>query len=741
MASSSSTRDAAIAALGDRAILVDGEVLEYVCGTLDTALDEAHEDDDVIDAIAPLLDDCLSMHDGAAINELCRSILRGARGARAKTAGVGGASVAAALAVSLDVPLKLNDALAEQAKGISDGLRETMAVRVNFNSSMMKRGTNAIIDDESDPDMLLRRLKAEKRSAKLDKRALRGARVRAMRDEETMRSLTREPVVLHWNGVRKGTSDIVLRGVSMQLGVLELLSDCTLTIAFGRRYGLIGRNGIGKSTFLRYLSAKRFDGIPPHLQVLHIEQEVPGGDASVLECVLATDVERTALLAEERELQGERAQDDDEDDEDDDRVSRLNDVWERLLEIEADAAPARAAAILSGLGFEEPDLARPTASFSGGWRMRVALARALFICPDVLLLDEPTNHLDLHAVLWLEEYLLAWDKTLIVVSHARSFLNAVVTDVLHFQNKVIRRYKGDYDCFEDTRAEELRQHGKKAEAAEKQRAHTQAFIDKFRANAKRASMVQSRIKMLGKMEVMADVLTDPSLQFHFPSPEPLLPPVLALNECTFAYAPDKPSIFHNVNMGLDLESRVAVVGPNGAGKSTLLKTIFGELEPTSGEVRRSPKLRLGRFSQHHVDQLDMSLSALEAFQRDYPQVSAAEIRKHLGGMGLGGNLPLQPMRTLSGGQKSRAAFALIMWQKPHILLLDEPTNHLDLDAVEALINALNEFQGGLLVVSHDEHLITSVCETLVIVDEGSVWEHRGDFQSYRKQQLAKSKLK
>jgi ATP-binding cassette subfamily F protein 3 len=426
--------------------------------------------------------------------------------------------------------------------------------------------------------------------------------------------------------------------------------------------------------------------------VLHIEQEVPGGDASVLQCVLSTDVERTALLAEERELQAEHAEEEDDEEESGDRASRLQEVWERLREIDADSAPARAAEILSGLGFEDADQQRTTASFSGGWRMRVALARALFICPDVLLLDEPTNHLDLHAVLWLEEYLQSWDKTLIVVSHARSFLNSVVTDILHFQHKDIRRFKGDYDTFEDTRAEELRQSGKKIEAQDKQRAHTQAFIDKFRSNAKRAAMVQSRIKALGRMEVMTEVLGDPSLQFQFQSPEPLQPPVIAITDCSFTYVHGKQNIFTTVNLGIDLESRVAVVGPNGAGKSTLLKVIFGELEPTSGEVRRSSKLRLGRFSQHHVDQLDLSLSALEAFQRAYPQATAVDIRKHLGGMGLGGNLALQPMRTLSGGQKSRAAFAQIMWQRPHVLLLDEPTNHLDLDAVEALINALNDFE-------------------------------------------------
>mmetsp|Transcript_47354 Transcript_47354/g.108957 ORF Transcript_47354/g.108957 Transcript_47354/m.108957 type:complete len:751 (-) Transcript_47354:74-2326(-) len=412
-------KDAAVTALGERAGLVDEAVLEYLCGTVEGSLDEGQDDDDIIDAIAGLLDECLSLHDGAAINELCRTIIRGAKASRQGAA----ASTPASAAPNAAEPMsfKLNDAITAQEKSIKADFKIEMGVRVNFNASLMSRGTNAEISEE-DPDMMLRRLKMEKRSAKLDKRAARREKLRAMQNEETMQALTREPVVLHWQGVRKGTSDIILQGVEMRLGALELLSDCTVTIAFGRRYGLIGRNGIGKTTLLKHLSAKKFDGIPQHLQVLHIEQEVPGGDASVLECVLATDVERTALLAEERELQEEHAEEDGEDEQD--SATRLNEVWERLKAIESDSAPARAAEILCGLGFSEEDQQRTTASFSGGWRMRVSLARALFISPDVLLLDEPTNHLDLHAVLWLEEYLQSWEKTLIVVSHARSFLNA-----------------------------------------------------------------------------------------------------------------------------------------------------------------------------------------------------------------------------------------------------------------------------------------------------------------------------
>jgi ATP-binding cassette subfamily F protein 3 len=373
-----------------------------------------------------------------------------------------------------------------------------------------------------------------------------------------------------------------------------------------------------------------------------------------------------------------------------------------------------------------------TKAFSGGWRMRIALARALFIEPDLLLLDEPTNHLDLHAVLWLETYLLKWPKTFIVVSHAREFLNTVVTDILHLHGKKLHAYKGDYDTFERTREEHLKNQMKAFETNEKARGHMQAFIDKFRYNAKRASLVQSRIKALERMEHVDAVVSDPDYKFEFPTPEDRPgPPIISFSDASFGY-PGGPILFKNLNFGIDLDSRIAMVGSNGIGKSTILKLISGDLQPTSGTVFRSPKVRMAVFSQHHVDGLDLTVNPLLYMMRCFPGVPEQKLRSHLGSFGVSGNLALQSMYTLSGGQKSRVAFAKITFKKPHIILLDEPSNHLDLDAVEALIQGLLIFQGGVLMVSHDEHLITGSVDELWAVTDGKVAPFEGTFKDYKK---------
>jgi ATP-binding cassette subfamily F protein 3 len=508
--------------------------------------------------------------------------------------------------------------------------------------------------------------------------------------------------------------------------------------------GLVGRNGTGKTSFLRAMAMHAIDGIPKNCQILHVEQEVVGDDTIALQCVLNADVERVQLLQEEArlvqqqkdlEIEAEFGQGSGKSkgDLDKDFISkRLEEIYKRLEFIDADAAEARAASILAGLSFTPEMQRKRTKEFSGGWRMRIALARALFIEPDLLLLDEPTNHLDLHAVLWLETYLLKWPKTFIVVSHAREFLNTVVTDILHLHGRKLHAYKGDYDTFERTREEHLKNQQKAFETNEKARSHMQAFIDKFRYNAKRASLVQSRIKALERMEHVDAVVSDPDYKFEFPTPDDRPgPPIISFSDASFGY-PGGPTLFKNLNFGIDLDSRIAMVGPNGIGKSTILKLISGDLQPTSGTVFRSPKVRMAVFNQHHVDGLDLTVNPLLYMMRCYPGVPEQKLRAHLGSFGVSGNLALQPMYTLSGGQKSRVAFAKITFKKPHIILLDEPSNHLDLDAVEALIQGLLVFQGGVLMVSHDEHLITGSVDELWVVSEGRVTPFSGTFKDYKK---------
>jgi len=362
--------------------------------------------------------------------------------------------------------------------------------------------------------------------------------------------------------------------------------------------------------------------------------------------------------------------------------------------------------------------------------MRISLARALFCQPDILLLDEPTNHLDLYACLWLENYLLQWKGTVLIVSHLREFLNQVSTDIIHLQNKKLEHYKGNYDMFETVRYERMLQQQRRHEAQQVKTKHMQKFIDRFRYNAKRASLVQSRLKALEKIEVIEQVQADPTLTIQLPDPEPLNPPILQFKDVAFGYEPEK-ILFKDLDLGIDLESRVALVGANGQGKTTLLNLLAGELQPTAGFVQRHGKLRFARFSQHFVDQLQLDATPVEHFLTVYPNLPAQTVRSHLGSFGLSGDIALRTINTLSGGQKSRLVFAIMAWRKPHVLLLDEPTNHLDIETIDALCKSLLEFAGGVLVVSHDERLISMVCDQLWYVHNGHVTPFNGEFKDYK----------
>jgi ATP-binding cassette subfamily F protein 3 len=520
----------------------------------------------------------------------------------------------------------------------------------------------------------------------------------------------------------KGTRDVVLNNISVAVGNQELLSDSDFILNCGHRYGLIGKNGVGKTTLLRHFVERDLPGIPLYLQILHIEQEVVGDETTAIDAVLKTDVERIQLLAEEKKILESGSEDADE---------RLTEIYHRMDEIDAHSAESRAAAILNGLQFTSEMQTMKTKDFSGGWRMRIALARALFVEPDILLLDEPTNHLDLAAVLWLENYLTKWKKTLVVVSHARSFLNNVVTDIIHFHEKKLHYYKGDYNTFEKARSDSLKLQHKTFEAQEKQRKHIQQFIDRFRYKTSTAQMVQSRIKMLEKMEFVAAVAEDPTFSFAIPSPEPEAPPYLQSVDVTFGFSENK-ILFKKLNFNLDMDSRIALVGPNGAGKTTFLNVLCGDLKPLDGYTNLNRKIRIARFTQHHTDQLDMRMTPLEYMQAKYPKADPQAIRGHLGGLGLSGTLATQPIYTLSGGQKSRVSFAELTYNKPHLLLMDEPTNHLDIDSVDALIQALNEYRGGVLIISHDEHLIKTVCDEIWVCAGGDLKKFEGTFDDYKK---------
>ncbi len=517
--------------------------------------------------------------------------------------------------------------------------------------------------------------------------------------------------------------DIKIENFDIAFGDKVLLKSADITLAYGRRYGLVGRNGIGKSTLLKLISSRSLF-IPRHISILHVEQEVTGDDKTALEAVLEADVKRSQLLEEEKSLQGK-----------DEASGRLQQIYAELSAIEADKAPARASEILAGLGFTPEMQRRATKEFSGGWRMRISLAMALFSKPDLLLLDEPTNMLDMKAIIWLENHLITkWTSTLLVVSHDRQFLNVVPTDTLYFANYEITPYKGNFDNFIKVRTERIKNQEREYEAQMDYRKHIQEFIDKFRYNAKRASLVQSKIKMLEKLPELKPIEKESTVSFKFEDPEPLSgSPILQLDEVYFRYSSANSSEFllENLCIGANLKSRICIVGDNGSGKTTLLKLLTGDLTPSKGFRNTHRQLKVGYFTQHHVDQLVMNQSPLEFLASKFPGKPSEQYRSYLGKFGVSGDLSLQPLAALSGGQKSRVAFAVMSATNPNILILDEPTNHLDVETVEALGQSLNSFKGGVILVSHDEQLIKMVCREMWYVKDKKVIALEG-FDQYRR---------
>jgi len=509
-----------------------------------------------------------------------------------------------------------------------------------------------------------------------------------------------------------------------------LLDRASLSLPAGHHAGLVGRNGTGKSTLLRLIAGELHAdsgeiALPNGTRLGMVAQEAPGGPESLIDTVLRADKERTALLAE-----AEHATD----------PHRIADIHTRLADIEAHRAPAKAASILHGLGFDADQQLQPCSDFSGGWRMRVALAAVLFSEPDLLLLDEPTNHLDLEATLWLEDFLKKYPRTILLVSHDRDLLNKVVDKIVHLEMRKLTVYAGGYDTFEKTRALKIANIAAAQKKQEAQRRHMQAFIDRFRYKASKARQAQSRIKMLARMEPIVSVVEEHTIAFDFPDPESLAPPIIALDHADAGYAPGKP-VLRNLNLRLDMDDRIALLGANGNGKSTLAKLLAGRLKPMAGTLRKSGKLRVGYFAQHQTDELDVEATPLQIMDRLAPMMTPEKRRAHLGRFGFAQDRALTKVGALSGGEKARLLFALMSRESPHVLLLDEPTNHLDVDSRQALVQAINAFEGAVVLISHDPHLIELCADRLWLVSGGSVKPFDGDLEDYRKLLLSERRTR
>jgi ATP-binding cassette, subfamily F, member 3 len=511
---------------------------------------------------------------------------------------------------------------------------------------------------------------------------------------------------------------LVISGAALRLGGRSIFAGADLTVDQGRRMGLVGRNGAGKSTLLRAIMGEMaLDSgdirLAARARVATVAQEAPSGDASLLDTVLTGDPERLALLAE-----AETAE-----------PHRVAEIHERLRAIGADAAPARAAGILAGLGFDEAAQQRPVREYSGGWRMRVALATALFAAPDLLLLDEPTNHLDLEATLWLEQWLSRFPGSVLLVSHDRGLLDRAVQAIAFLDRGRITVTPGGFDEFVRIRTERALQQVRAAERIAAERAHIQSFIDRFRYKASKARQAQSRIKALERLPQIETVIEDAPTRFDFPEPPRIAPPILALDRVSVGY--DETPVLRGVSLAIDTDDRIALLGANGNGKSTLAKLLADRLIPMAGELRRGPKLRVGYFAQHQAEELVESETPIDHMARALPRAVPTQVRAQLARFGLDADRAETPVANLSGGEKARLLLSLATREAPQLLILDEPTNHLDIDAREALVKALADFQGAVLLITHDPHLVELVADRLWLVADGTVRPFDGDLDDYR----------
>src|SRR4051812_2038846 len=517
-----------------------------------------------------------------------------------------------------------------------------------------------------------------------------------------------------------------ITNISVRIAGRLLIDDSTVQIVPGARVGFVGRNGVGKSTLFHAIrgdlpTESGSITLPPRWRIGSLAQEAPDGPESLVNVVLKADLERDALLRE-----AETADD----------PHRIAEIQVRLVDIDAHSAPARAAAILSGLGFSTADQARPCSEFSGGWRMRVALAATLFSAPDLLLLDEPTNYLDLEGTLWLEDHLAHYPRTVIVISHDRDLLETSVDQILHLDRGKLTLYKGTYSSFEEQRATREMLDAKHAKRQIDERKRLQAFVDRFKAKASKARQAQSRVKMLERMKPVTALVTQDVREISFPTPEKTLsPPIIAVDEVSVGYDPKKP-VLNRVTLRIDTDDRIALLGSNGNGKSTLVKLLANKLPPFSGRVTRADKLSVGYFAQHQVDELNLDGSPYDHIRKLMPDAPETKVRARTGAIGFSGKAGDTLVKSLSGGEKARLLLGLATFFGPNMIILDEPTNHLDIDSRAALAEAINDFPGAVIMVSHDRYLIEACADQLWVVADQKVTDYDGDLDDYRRMVLS-----
>ena len=514
-----------------------------------------------------------------------------------------------------------------------------------------------------------------------------------------------------------------IENISYRIGGKTIFKNSTATIPPGHKVGVVGRNGIGKSTLFTLLKDEiQIESgnitIPKKSRIGSMDQEVPGTEKNLIETVLEYDVERDLLLKEAKLATN---------------PTRVSEIHLRLADIDSHTAEPRASSILKGLGFGNESQLRPTKSFSGGWRMRVALAGLLFSKPDILLLDEPTNFLDLEGVFWLEKFLYKYPHTVLIISHDRALLNKAVNSILHVNNETLKLYSGNFDLFDEQRREELRHQLAAAKKQEDRLKHMQSYVDRFRYQANKAKQAQSRIKMIEKMQPIAVEDANRSVRFSFPNPEELSPPLISMEEVKVGYGSEV--ILKNINLRLDQDDRIALIGANGEGKSTFAKLLSGQLVPFSGNFNVQNKLRIGFFAQHQIEDLTPSETPLDHLKSVLSKESPSNLRSKLASFGINSEIADNKVDSLSGGQKARLSLLLATLSAPHILILDEPTNHLDMESREALIRALADYSGAVIIVSHDLNILSLTANKLWLVRNQEVNEYHDDLNSYREMLL------